>query len=99
MPFPEMVDLRKGLVPETFAGVEDRFCFVSLDMDLYQPTYEALLFFWDRMVQGGMIICHDYYESGTPGIKKALEDFELYIGRVVPKTPICDSISMVLIKD
>jgi len=98
MPFPDNIRIKDGLVPKTFYGVDDSFCFVHLDMDLYLPTYDALCFFWGKMVQGGMILCHDYYGAGTPGIKKAVEDFETWVGKKVPKTPICDNCSIALLK-
>lgn len=46
----------KGLFPSTAASVAGRqFCFVHLDVDLYQSTRDALTFFYPRMNQGG---CH-----------------------------------------
>ena len=53
MQHPENVVIRQGYVPETFAGVDDSFCFVNLDMDLYKPTLEALRWFYPRMAAGG----------------------------------------------
>ncbi len=53
MVHPEKVIIKQGYVPETFEGVEEQFCFVNLDMDLYQPTLAALKWFWPRMVDGG----------------------------------------------
>lgn len=42
---PQNVVIKKGVFPESAADVDDRFCFVNLDMDLYVPMYEALCFF------------------------------------------------------
>lgn len=56
----EYVDLiiRKGYFPETAIGLEDeRFCFVSLDMDLYKPIKAGLEFFYPRMNKGGVHFC------------------------------------------
>jgi O-methyltransferase len=53
MIFPENVIVKQGWVPDTFSGVNDTFCFVSLDMDLYQPMFEAIKFFYPLMVSGG----------------------------------------------
>lgn len=47
------LNIKKGYIPETLMGIEDRFCFVNLDMDLYNPQYSALEFFGERMVGGG----------------------------------------------
>ena len=51
-----------GRVPLTFAELDetDRFTFVHLDMDIYEPTLEACKWFWPRMVTGGVVIFDDY---------------------------------------
>ena len=36
------------------------FCFVSIDTDLYKPTYVGLSEFYPKLVKGGVIIIHDY---------------------------------------
>lgn len=49
--------VRKGYFPETAKGLEEeRFAFVSLDTDLYQPILAGLEFFWPRLNPGGMIL-------------------------------------------
>jgi hypothetical protein len=59
----------KGLVEDTLKEYSNRkFCFVWLDLDLYQPTSYAYKFFEDRMVKGGVIGFHDYKFSRCPGI-------------------------------
>jgi hypothetical protein len=61
--FRKNVIIKKGFVPETFAGLEnEKFCFVNLDMDVYAPTLAALNFFKDKMVEGGLILIHDQFE-------------------------------------
>jgi len=99
MPSTGNIIIKQGRVPETFSGVNDQFCFISLDLDLYQPMLESMKFFWDKMSQGGIILCHDYTSIWTPGVKKAIFDFENQLGRFVPKTTIGDNLSIVLIKD
>lgn len=73
------VIIRQGCVPETFGGLEDeKFCFVNLDMNLYKPTCGALQFFRDKMVDGGIILVHDYYVNTTTnlwGARKAVDEF------------------------
>jgi hypothetical protein len=53
LPFPDRAVIKKGYFPESAAGVSDTFCFVNLDLDLYQPTLGGLEFFWDKMSGGG----------------------------------------------
>ena len=65
-----------GWIPDRFAEVADRkFSFVHIDVDLYQPTHDALTFFYDRMVTGGVILCDDYGSTVCPGAKQALDEF------------------------
>jgi O-methyltransferase len=53
MPHPQKCVIKKGYFPETAQGLNETFCFVNLDMDLYQPTIEGLRFFYSRMTGGG----------------------------------------------
>ena len=34
----DSVIIKKGYVPDTLNGIEDKFCFVNLDMDLYKTN-------------------------------------------------------------
>jgi O-methyltransferase len=52
--------IKKGYFPESFNGLEDTFCFVSLDPDLYKPIYDGLEYFYPRLEKGGYIFIHDY---------------------------------------
>lgn len=64
----------KGLVEETLSNYSDRkFCFVWLDMDLYQPTSFAYKFFEDRMTPGGIIGFHDYKFIRCPGVQLVVD--------------------------
>lgn len=70
------VRIYPGWIPERFAEVADRrFCFVHLDVDLYQPTRDGLEFFYPRVNSGGMLLCDDYGFVNCPGAKRACDDF------------------------
>lgn len=76
MPHKEQCIIKKGYFPDTTVGLEnEKFCFVNLDMDLYKPQLEGLRFFYDRMVNGGVILLHDYYHPELPGVKIAVDEF------------------------
>jgi O-methyltransferase len=49
MPFPEKYKPYKGFFPASAKGVDDRFVFVSLDADLYDPLYAGLQFFYPKL--------------------------------------------------
>lgn len=57
MPFADRVVIRKGIFPDTTAGINEQFCFVSLDMDLYQPIRSGLEYFYPRLTGGGIYLC------------------------------------------
>ena len=97
MPRPEQVVICQGYVPESFAGIEDRFCFVNLDMDLYKPTLEALRWFYPRMNPGGGILIHDYFDTYTfPNLKKGVIEFAEETG--AQTFPIGDDLSIFVVK-
>lgn len=96
MLFPEKVIIKKGYFPNTTNGIEDLFCFVNLDFDLYNPTKRGLEWFSNRMVSGGIILVHDYFSSQYLGVKQAVDNF--VEGRKdVRIIPIGDTISIAII--
>lgn len=95
---PEMAEIRKGYFPESLGDLDDRFVFVNLDMDLYQPTLEGLRYFYPRMAYGGVILVHDYFSDAYPNIEKAVDDYENEMGTKLCKMPIGDDISIAISK-
>lgn len=73
MIYKDKIVMKKGYIPETLTNLEDTFAFVNLDMDIYKPTYESLLWFWDRLNPGGYIFVHDF--GVWDGIREAVERF------------------------
>jgi O-methyltransferase len=75
MPNPTQIIVKQGFFPESAIGIEDKFCLVSLDADLYDPLYSGLQFFYPRLTTGGYILIHDYNNETYKGAKKAVRDF------------------------
>lgn len=70
------INFYKGWIPNRFKEVKDiNFCFVHIDVDLYQPTYDALSFFYERLVEGGAIVIDDYGSSTYQGAENAVTEF------------------------
>jgi O-methyltransferase len=72
MKHPDNCVVRKGYFPETAEGLEERFAFVSLDADLYQPMREGLRYFYPRLTKGGYIFVHDFFTDAFTGTKEAV---------------------------
>ncbi len=75
MPHPDKVLFYPGFFPDTLPKHELEFALVSLDVDLYQPTYEGLRYFYPRMVQGGVIVIDDYNSMQYEGVKQAVDAY------------------------
>jgi O-methyltransferase len=75
MKYPDNCVVRKGWFPESAYGISDKFVFVSIDVDLYQPIYAGLEFFFPRLVRGGYIFVHDYNSKKYSGVKAAVREF------------------------
>jgi O-methyltransferase len=74
--FGDRVRYYKGWIPERLHEVADRtFRLVHIDVDLYQPTRDALAFFYGRMTPGGLIVCDDYGSEICPGAKQAFDEY------------------------
>ena len=71
----DKVIIKKGYFPFTAEGIDECFCFVNIDFDLYKPTLEALKFFYPKMVQGGIVLVHDFFSESYKGIRKAVLEF------------------------
>lgn len=97
MEYPDKCVINKGYFPETAKGIEEAFCFVHLDMDLYNPTLEGLRFFYPRMVKGGIIVVHDFFSAGYKGVNAAVKEF--YLEQSVVPIPIGDNISIAFQKN
>lgn len=68
--FP-FVRYHKGWVPDCFGDASHlRFAYVHIDVDLYQPTRDAVAFFWPRLVPGGAMVLDDYGTMFFPGARK-----------------------------
>lgn len=90
MTVPEKCVIKKGLFPDTAVGLEEKFIFVSIDVDFENSTYEGLKYFYPRLVDGGYIFVHDYNHLYLDGVKKAVERYEKDFQKIA-KVPISDT--------
>lgn len=75
MKYPEQCIFKKGYFPKTAIDINDSFCFVSIDADLYDPILSGLNFFYSRLEKNGYIFVHDFNNREYKGAREAVLDF------------------------
>lgn len=74
--FSDMIVFHKGWIPERFADVKNEsFCFVHIDVDLRQPTFDSIDFFYPRLSPGAVLLCDDYGCTTCPGATFAIDEY------------------------
>ena len=69
------IEFHQGFFPDTAWELDKEYCFVHIDPDLYLSVQNSLLYFYPRMVSGGLLVFDDYGWEKCPGVKKALDEF------------------------
>lgn len=71
------VSFHKGFFPDTTRILPENieYCFVHLDVDLYESTLSGLKYFYPHLKKGGVIISHDYNSISCPGVKQSFDEF------------------------
>lgn len=102
MKYPQNCIIKKGVFPDTTEGLQDeKWAFVSLDMDLYESTYQGLSYFYPRMQKNGYIIIHDCLhhqenEGNAMPAGKAVDQFCRERGlNYVPVTDVYGSVVII----
>ncbi len=93
------VNVIKGWIPDIFNDLDkkNKYKFVHLDVDLYQPTLDSLNYIYDKVVIGGVILTDDYYSPHFPGNKIAWRKF--FLSKNIKNVMILPSGQSVYIKD
>lgn len=78
MDFPD-VEIVKGWIPQVFDQIPgQKYRFVHIDVDVYQPTLDSLRHFFPQLNSGGIIVVDDYGpwpEGNWPGCAQAVKQF------------------------
>lgn len=70
------VELHEGLFSHSLPLLEEqKYHYVNIDCDLFEPHIECLEYFYPRMVQGGVIFFDDYNSINYPMAGKAIDQF------------------------
>jgi len=65
-----------GFFPDTAETISgEYFSFVYIDTDIYQSVMDCLVFFYPRMVTGGIMVFDDYEWPYCQGVEKAINEF------------------------
>lgn len=85
------VKIIRGAVPDTLPEVAaTRIAYLSVDMNCVQPEVDALAYFWDKIVPGGVIILDDYgYCNAYMDQKHAHDAFARSKGVEILTLPTC----------
>lgn len=75
IPNPDLAEVVQGLFPESFMQYDEKFCFVSIDFNLYDPVKSAMDIFYRRLVPGGYMLISDYGAPYYDGTRKAIQDW------------------------
>lgn len=65
-----------GVMPETFAGLENSvISIINIDVDQYDSVKACLEFAYPRVIPGGYVLLDDYACGDCPGAKLAVDQF------------------------
>lgn len=74
MPYRQRCVIKKGYFPDTF-DLDEKFAFVSFDLDFYESTKKGLELVYPCLNEGGYIMVHDYNNLAFTETKEAVIDF------------------------
>jgi hypothetical protein len=74
------ISFAKGFIPQSLSQFDKGpIALLHLDLDIFEPYKEALSFFWDYVVPGGIVMFDEYNKAldifKFPGAQKAINDF------------------------
>tara|TARA_B110000003_G_C16317442_1_gene405326 strand:+ start:31 stop:594 length:564 start_codon:yes stop_codon:yes gene_type:complete len=66
-----------GYIPDSFLDADnpERVCWIHIDLNSLNPTLEALDFFYEKLIGGGVILFDDYGGSNYRQTKVGVDDF------------------------
>ncbi len=85
--YPNVVIVR-GIVPQSLTQVHiDKVSYLSIDMNCASAEYEALKYFWPKLVKGGIVMLDDYGWPMCERQKEAADKFALSMGTMIMSLP------------
>jgi hypothetical protein len=72
----EFVRLHRGWIPSNFHEIRNRdLAFISIDVDLYEPTLQSLKHLFPKLMTGGSVYLDDYGYKTFPGARIAVDEY------------------------
>jgi O-methyltransferase len=74
----DYVKVVKGVFPHSVENdntYPKQYCFVHVDVDLYQSAKDCCEYFYRLLVPGGVMIFDDYGFGTCPGVRQAVDEF------------------------
>ena len=85
--YPNVI-IVKGIVPISLMSVHiDKVAYLSIDMNAALPEFEALKYFWPKLVDGAMVVLDDYGWPTCEKQKEVADDFAKSVGTMVLSLP------------
>lgn len=85
--YPNVV-IVKGVVPESLSQVKiNKVAYLSIDMNSAKPEFEALKYFWDKLVDGAVVVLDDYGWPCCEKQKEVADKFAKSVGVMVLSLP------------
>lgn len=59
-PFKNVI-VKRGVIPEILHTEPiEKVCYLSIDLNNFQPEIAAIEYYWDKLVEGGIVLLDDY---------------------------------------
>lgn len=72
----DFLEFHQGLIPDIFVDFADqKYSFAHIHLNLYESTFGALEYIYDKMNTGGIILVEDYGLVKCAGVKLAVDNF------------------------
>jgi O-methyltransferase len=76
--------------------IPNKICYAFLDGDFYDSIYDSLVKIYDNVVDGGVILFHDYLRPDLPGVDAAIRDFLKKRGVEYDVVEICNQVGLMV---
>jgi O-methyltransferase len=79
------IEIRKGIFPDDFQTEMDKhtFCFVHIDVDVYQSAKDVFSYVWPKVPVGGVVVFDDFGFETCDGIPGLIDEYRGHSDKVI----------------